>query len=262
MVDDDEAYSRYVEHVFARTLSPHLTLVRVSRLRDVLPTLAKTPVSIILLDVQLPDGDGLQWLREHRTRLNAAVIVLTSYAEFSDAEDLAMLAQEFLVKSEVEPAQLIRSVRHAAERERARQQLLRSREYFQSLIENTRDIFTVVDDRGIVLYQSPSSMTLLGIRPESLIGRPIFEVMVDADVPRARTLLGELFGTKHYTPAADFDIYDADGMVRTLEIEGSRIPTIGDSPRAVLNARDVTERRRTEQLLRGREEELRQAQKM
>jgi two-component system cell cycle sensor histidine kinase/response regulator CckA len=262
MVDDDEAYSRYVEHVFARTLSPHLTLVRVNRLRDVLPTLATTPVSVMLLDVQLPDGDGLQWLREHRPQLNAAVIVLTSYAEFSDADDVAMLAQEFLVKSELEPAQLIRAVRHAAERERARQQLLRSREYFQSLIENTRDIFTVVDDRGIVLYQSPSSVTLLGIRPESLIGRPIFEVMVEGDVPRAKTLLGDLFGTKHYTPAADFDIYDVDGLVRTLEVEGSRIPTIGDSPRAVLNARDVTERRRTEQLLRGREEELRQAQKM
>jgi PAS domain S-box-containing protein len=262
MVDDDEAYTRYVEHVFARTLSPHLDLVHVTRLHDVMPALALTSVSVILLDVQLPDGDGLQWLRDNRTRLNAAVIVLTSYAEFSDAPDLATLAQEFLVKSEIEPAQLIRSVRHAAERERARQQLLRSREYFQSLIENTREIFTVVDDRGIVLYQSPSSMTLLGIAPESLIGRPIFDLIVESDAPRAKALLNELFGAGRYTTAADFDVYDANGMVRTLEIEGSRIPTIGDSPRAVLNARDVTERRRTEQLLRGREEELRQAQKM
>src|SRR5688500_5770281 len=133
MGDDDEAYTRYVEHVFARTLSPHLNLVHVRRLRDVMPALVKTPVSVILLDVQLPDGDGLQWLREHRSRLNAAVIVLTSYAEFSEAENLATLAQEFLVKSEVEPAQLIRAGRHAVDRERARQQLLRSREYFQSL---------------------------------------------------------------------------------------------------------------------------------
>jgi signal transduction histidine kinase len=76
-------------------------------------------------------------------------------------------------------------------------------------------------------------------------------------------MLRELFsGARQTTPPADFRVHHADGTVRTLEIEAAPIQAIGESPRAVLTARDVTERRRTEEALRAREIELRQAQKM
>ncbi|HXE81689.1 MAG TPA: response regulator [Vicinamibacterales bacterium] len=262
IVDDDDAYARYVGHVFARTMNPHLELVHVRYLRDVLPAIEEHLPSVVLIDVHLPDGDGLEWMRQHRSRVRAAVIVLTSYAELSEGADVTSVAQDFLVKSEVEPPQLVRAVRYAIDRERSRQQLLRSREYFQSLIEQVRDLITVVDDRGIVLYQGPASTDLLGLPPEALVGRPIFELMAGRDVERARELLKALFDGRDTTPRGEFDVYHTDGTVRTLEVVASRLPSVGDSPRAVLNGRDITERRRTEEALRGREEELRQAQKM
>ena len=81
------------------------------------------------------------------------------------------------------------------DRERVRQQLIRSREYFQSLIEQARDLITVVDDNGVILYQSPSSATVLGLSPAvvgaiyaalpEIRGSGAAIVLVEQDVGRA-----------------------------------------------------------------------------
>ncbi|MBI2188332.1 MAG: PAS domain S-box protein [Acidobacteria bacterium] len=70
------------------------------------------------------------------------------------------------VKSEVDPAQLARVLQYAADRERARQELVRSRQYFQALIEQTFDLITVVDADGTILYQNPGIKRVLGLLPE------------------------------------------------------------------------------------------------
>ncbi len=147
----------------------------------------------MLLDVNLPDGNGLEWLRANRSRVQAAVIVLTGFAEFDSMEETAPGAQDFLLKGEVDPHQLVRAVRYAADRERVRQQLIRSREYFQSLIEQARDLITVVDDRGVILYQSPSSVLVLGLPPDEVVDHSLLDFVVDEDVARAKALLAAAF---------------------------------------------------------------------
>src|SRR4051812_18480048 len=95
IVDDDDAYATLIGHVFARTTSPQLELHHVRYLKDVLPALATTPASVVLLDVNLPDGNGLEWLRANRARVDAAVIVLTDMAEFSAEANIEINAQDF-----------------------------------------------------------------------------------------------------------------------------------------------------------------------
>lgn len=262
IVDDDDAYVRLIRHVFARTVNPQFDLLHVRYLSDVLPAIERTDVSVILLDVNLPDGNGIEWLREHRTRLSAAVIVLTEFPEFGSDSTIEGGAQDFLVKSEVEPAHLIRTVRYGVDRERVHRELVRSREYFQSLIENARDLITVIDDRGIVLYQSPASTALLGHTPDSLVGRSIFDLVAADDVPGARAMVSGLFDAGHPTARGEFSVHHQDGGLRVLDMVASRIPSAGERRRAVINARDETERRRAEEALQSRIDQLRQSQKM
>src|SRR5688572_32997859 len=77
LVDDDDQYAGFVRSVFEETSNPVVELQHVRYLRDVLPTLETHNFSVILLDVNLPDGNGLSWLRANRERLEAAVVVLT-----------------------------------------------------------------------------------------------------------------------------------------------------------------------------------------
>jgi serine phosphatase RsbU (regulator of sigma subunit) len=75
----------------------------------------------VLVDLSLPDADGLDMLREVlRLTPRAAVLVLTG---LSDAQvgvaAVGAGAQDYLVKQEVDPPLLARAVRYAIERKRA-----------------------------------------------------------------------------------------------------------------------------------------------
>jgi two-component system cell cycle sensor histidine kinase/response regulator CckA len=262
IVDDDAAYVDFIRTVFEESKALRFQLLHVTRLSQVLPALAAGHISVVLLDVNLPDGNGLEWLRANRSRVQAAVIVLTGFEEFDSTEETAPGAQDFLLKGEVDPHQLVRAVRYAADRERVRQQLIRSREYFQSLIEQARDLITVVDDRGVILYQSPSSSLVLGLPPESVVDHSMFDFVVESDLQRAKDLLAAAFDGDEDASTGEFALRHASGGTRMLDVVASRIPSVGGSRRVVLNARDVTERLHATEALRERDNQLRQAQKM
>lgn len=262
IVDDDPAYVDFIRQVFTEAKTLHFELRHVTRLSHILPALAAGGISVVLLDVNLPDGNGLEWLRANRSRIQAAVIVLTGFVEFDANDETAPGAQDFLLKGEVDPHHLVRAVRYAADRERVRQQLIRSREYFQSLIEQARDLITVVDARGVILYQSPSSMPVLGMSPESLVDRTFFDFVLDEDVGRARALLAAAFDGNEDAPSAEFALRNANGAARTLDVVASRIPSVGGSRRVVLNSRDITDRLHATEALRKSDDQLRQSQKM
>ena len=233
-----------------------------SRLGDVLPALKKKPATVVLLDINLPDGNGLAWLRVNRSRVDSAVIVLTGIAGYAAGPDVVEGAQDFLVKSEVDPEQLARVVQYAADRERARKELVRSREYFQSLIEQARDLITVVDERGIIVYQSPGTKRLLGQPPEDFVGKSLFAVVDDSQAAKGLALLTSVLEGSEDVPTGECTIRRPDGSLRYIDVVASRIASDGGVRRVVLNSRDVTERRRAEEELRVRDEMLLQAQKM
>jgi PAS domain S-box-containing protein len=262
LVDDDDRYARFVREIFERMPGSEAELHHVRRLGDVFPALESNRFSVILLDVTLPDGDGVEWLLENRSRLKAAVIVLTGDPEYVLHADIASVAQDFIVKFEVQPEHLVRAVRYAADRERVRQDLVRSREYFQSLIEQARDLITVVTEDGCIVYQSPAIARVLGRSPESSIGHALYEIVIEPDVARLREMLESVFAGNTAPPGGEFQVRHADGTARILDIVASRVPSEGMTRRAVLNSRDVTERRQAEEALRARDEQLRQAMKM
>jgi PAS domain S-box-containing protein len=262
IVDDDRAYVDFIRQILSDAKGQRFEVEAVTHLARVLPSLEARKINVMLLDVQLPDGNGLEWLRANRARVQAAVVVMTGHAEYDVAEEIAPGAQDFLLKNQVDRYQLVRAIRYAAERQRAQQQLIRSREYFQSLIDHARDLITVVDDRGIILYQSPSSEAVLGLTPQAVVDRYLSDFIPPGDVSRARALLAAAFEGNAAGAAAEFDVYHADGSVRTLDVVASRVPPLGGRPRAVLNSRDVTDRRHAIDALRVRDEQLRQAQKM
>ena len=262
LVDDDDQYAAFVRSVFDETPSLEVELAHVRCLRDLLPALALRPYSVVLLDVNLPDGNGLEWLQRHHGGVEAAVVVLTGSPDYGVQDEITENAQDFIVKSEIQPEHLVRAVRYAADRERSRQQLVKSREYYQSLIEQARDLITVVDEQGAIVYQSPASASMLGQDASYWKDRPIGEMVVPEDRPRLQGMLDLLFSGDTGTASGEFEARHADGSTRVLDIVASRIAPVGDRRCAVCNARDVTERRHAEETLRARDEQLRQAMKM
>ena len=262
IADDDQGYVHFLRRILADAKGQQFDVEHVTHLSRILPILKAHKAAVLLLDIHLPDGNGLEWLAAHRAEVDAAVVVMTGHIEFDVAEDIAPGAQDFLLKNQVDRYQLVRAILYAAERHRTQQQLIRSREYFQSLIENARDLITVVDERGWILYQSPASAYVLGMAPEEIVHRHLWDLVSIDDVPRMRALLAAAFEGNVDKAVGEFDVRHANGTMRTIDIVGSRIPPDDGSRRAVLNSRDITERRHALEALRLRDEQLRQAQKM
>ncbi|AUV81545.1 PAS domain-containing sensor histidine kinase [Salinigranum rubrum] len=127
----------------------------------------------------------------------------------------------------------------------------RTEEEFRALIENSRDLITVVAPDGTRVYCAPSFERTLGHDPEEMIGREAFELLHPDDRDEIRRLFERLLADEQGTQErAEYRVRHADGSWRTFEAVGVNLVDDPTVQGVVVNARDVTARRRYEQRLR------------
>ncbi|KTG09614.1 PAS domain-containing sensor histidine kinase, partial [Haloferax profundi] len=125
----------------------------------------------------------------------------------------------------------------------------RTEEEFRALIENSRDVITVVDESGVRKYTSPSMGDVLGYTPESLVGEHVEDIVHPEDREMVMSRLNEAIEGDGPV-RAEFRIRHDNGTWRRFETVGVNLlddPAVGG---IVLNSRDVTNRYRYEQRLR------------
>jgi PAS domain S-box-containing protein len=151
-----------------------------------------------------------------------------------------------------------------SERIHAQKDLRESEARFRALIENVSDLITIVDGRGNVLFESPSCERFAGYRPEEVVGQNIFDGYLHPDdIQKVQEVFAATMQEAGLTsPVLEARFLHADGSWRTMEMVGRSLKEPSGELVAVVNSRDITERKRAEAALRESEEQLRQAQKM
>jgi nitrogen fixation negative regulator NifL len=132
-------------------------------------------------------------------------------------------------------------------RTRAAEALRRSEEKYRALIENALDLIAVIGQDWTFRYASPSFERLLGHRPDVLLGLNAFQVVHQDDRSRLVAMVSELQKSPGATASAEFRVKHADGRIMVVEA-GAR--SLLDDPAVrgiIINARDVTERKRSEE---------------
>ncbi|MGH7482254.1 MAG: sensor domain-containing protein [Longimicrobiales bacterium] len=141
-------------------------------------------------------------------------------------------------------------IEDVTERRLAEEALRRSERYFRSLIENALDTITLLNRDGTIRYESPSVERVLGYRPEELLGQDVFEYIHLQDRPAARALFESLLSKSGGTASTEVRFRHADGSWRVLEVVGRNLLEDPAVEGVVVNAHDVTERKRAEEQLR------------
>ncbi|MGB3634042.1 MAG: PAS domain S-box protein, partial [Rubrobacteraceae bacterium] len=146
-----------------------------------------------------------------------------------------------------------RGLAEIEERHRAEKELRESEDRFRSLVQNSSDLITVFTPDGNRSYISPSVERLLGHKQEELIGGSMadlahpddFRVVQEAVTSSLQEPNGEL--------VIEARLLHADGSWRTFEGLVTNLvsdPAVGG---LVINARDITERKRFEEDLQRRD---------
>ena len=139
----------------------------------------------ILLDLGLPDGVGLDVLKDVQRRDSSLpVIIVTAHiAQERTVGSLGKGAFAYLTKpyNREELRQTLRraiGVKELAVKvERAEQSLTESEHRFQSLVESASDGIVVANGRGIVVSWNRAASHLFGYSTEEIIGQPLTVIM-------------------------------------------------------------------------------------
>ena len=252
VVEDNPADVRLLQEALRDVPEHGLTLSPVGSLCQALSSLERNTFDAALLDLSLPDAEGLEIVFSARAKApRLPIIVLTG----RDDSDLAVSAvrngaQDYLVKGRLEGHSVVRSIRYAIERRRALDALERSERQFRALIENSHDLIAVLDAEWRLDFVSPSVERIIGHRPSELLRGSIIPLIHPDDLPQLLSAVDQARRIGELTRALEIRLRHKDGSWHVLECWGRSLfddPVIGG---LVLNAHDISERKAADLRLR------------
>ncbi len=233
----------------------HFTWARVETEPTFLAQLQE-PWDIILADYKLPQFTALRALHLLREReLDIPFIVVTGYlGEEAAVECMRQGADDYLLKDRL--ARLSQAISRALEAKDTRaakrfaEANLRASELrFRSLVQNSSDIISILDGDGTIRYQSPAANRILGFAPEKMICTCVFDYIHPDDCAAFIQALKDL--SSQSSVKVEFRMRHADGSWVDLDAFGSNLIDADDIQGIVINARDITERKRAEERIRA-----------
>ncbi len=150
LIEDNAGDTRLIREMLSEATDTPVRLACVERLSDGLERLAAGGIDLLLLDLSLPDGQGLEvCARAHAEARHVPIVVLTGLDdEVMAARALQIGAEDYLIKGEINSRLLMRSMRYAIDRRQANETLRESELKFRSLAEQSPNmIFITRRDR-------------------------------------------------------------------------------------------------------------------
>ena len=270
LVEDAIPYARLVALILADAVPGGVDVRHHERVGSAVEDLRARPADCVLLDLGLPDANGLEAVS---VVLEAAggvpVIVLSGH----DDDELAIAAiragaQDYLVKGqEVPPARFVRSIRFAIERRRAQERsedLLRAKEDRWRTLTHLAPVgIAEIDESGRCVFANDWAAEITGRPREALLGvgwRDAFDAASALEFAEAwRTARAE-GGEDEFSLEVRFAAPAGDA-VRWAQVSGVLLRDPWGGPAGWLGTLvDVTVARRAREALAVAEGELRRHQ--
>jgi diguanylate cyclase (GGDEF)-like protein/PAS domain S-box-containing protein len=260
LIEDNPGDARLVKEMLAEARASKFSLTHAGLLSEGLSLLRDENHHVVLLDLSLPDGHGLDTVKQMCAAApHLPVLILTGL----DDETIAIRAvqegaEDYLVKGQMDGNLLGRAIRYAIERKRAEEALRDSEERYRTILENVEDGYYETDLAGNLTAFNDSMCRISKTPKEQLIGLNNRRYMDAVNAKKVYDAFNEVYRTGQPLRVFDWEIYRRDGGKACVEASISLRKDASGKPvgfRGIL--RDITERKRTEELLRQSEEKYR-----
>ncbi len=157
------------------------------RLSAALKRLTAGEIDVVLLDLSLPDSQGLKAFAEVRTQAaQVPVVVLSGLDDEALAiEAVSQGAQDYLVKGHVDGFSLARAIRYAIERkqaesqrEAAREALRRERDFTFAVLDTLSALVIVLDPEGRIVRFNHACEEMTGYSADDAIGKLLWDLLL------------------------------------------------------------------------------------
>ena len=164
LVDDDQGDFAVTRAMLEQIPHPKIELDWVATFEEGREALIQDDYDVYLVDYFLEDRTGLDLLREAgRRQLQAPVIMMTGRGSHAvDMEAMHAGAADYLVKGEIGPAELERSIRYALDRVEARRALRESEERHRGMFDHLPIGVYRCTPEGGFLDANPALVRILG----------------------------------------------------------------------------------------------------
>jgi PAS domain S-box-containing protein len=258
-VDDDPAFLKVAKQCLE--MQGKFEVDTASSVNEALEKLEKTDYDAVVSDYQMPGKDGLEFLKELREKGNTVpFIVFTGKGREAIAIKALNLGADRYIDKHGDPetvyCELEHAIRRTVEQTKAERALETCGERYERLFKSAVEGILINGSDGRISSLNPAAANILGYNsPKELIGKPAVELYADPD-SRAR-LLQELMEIGH-VKECELTWKRKDGTL--VEILAS-VTVQKDEKSNLLRTeeiiRDVSERKRSERLLRESEEKYR-----
>lgn len=245
LVEDNPALGRMIADMLAQAPGTAFNVEAFNSLAEGVERLSSGGIELILLDLSLPDSDGLDtFLTIFNRAPDVPIVVLTALEDETIAlTALREGAQDYLIKNEINPRSLVRAVRYAIERKRGEE----ARSRLAAIVESSHDAIIGLSLEGLIVSWNAGAEVMFGYAFEDVIGRPSNLLLPSGHFDEMPMLMEQL---KIGQFVKDFEALRVtrDGREVHLAISVSPIKnSVGRIIGASMIARDIDEKKRYEQ---------------
>lgn len=266
LIEDNADDLLLIQEILMAERTARFEISWVGCLDEGLTSLSKGKVDLVLLDLSLPDSEGLETLERVRAQAKKIpVVVLTA----SDDELLAVQAlqrgaQDYVIKGylQVYRGFLARAIRYAIERKRAEEELRGAKARIEHLLSSITSILIGISPDGRIILWNSVAETTFGVAAAEILGKKLAACGLSWDFTQVQQGIAEsLHGSPvrvddvTFTPPGGGEGYLGLTIIPIgLEVEGAGGTLIFGA--------DVTARKLAEREQVRLQEQLYQAQRM
>ncbi len=244
---------------YLKMVLPESKLVHAKTLMAALTAMGKNEFDIILLDLSLPDSSGVDSITDIISLAQGRpVIVLTGFSDKQFGVDsLKLGVQDYLIKDEVTPAILLKSISYSIERKKNQQQLEQNEKRYRALIENSTDGLLLVDTNGKVLEISQMGKKILGLQLDGDLEDVFKDMVHPEDLSAVANCFLEITSNPGQVKSLELRIKLPSGEYRWIENTFQNLLQEPAVNGIVANYRDISDRKNTAVLIQESEEKYR-----
>ena len=249
LVEDNPGDARLIREALNDAGARDLKLHHVDRLNSALDSLHHGHYDVMLLDLSLPDGDGIGTVQQAQEGApDLPIIVLTGL----DDEELARQAlrdgaQDYLVKGRSDGHLLARAVRYAIERKAGEEALRHANETLRAVIQTSPVAIYTLDLDGKIRTWNAAAERIFGWSEAEVLGRPFPAFTSGPETADAlQALLRGEMSNGFETVRRHMDGSLVDVAIWTSPLRKAD----GSISGVVVAATDISERKRLEEQLR------------